>query len=80
MSEIYEDFGYVALFLAETLRSREFLRAVTEAAAAGQPSAVQAEKIGSIYGTLIGVVIWEVVAGSGSPQASARPRILRVVR
>jgi hypothetical protein len=80
MSEIYEDFGYVALFMAETLRSREFLRAVAEAAGAGQPPAVQAEKIGSIYGTLIGVVIWEIIEEVITAGIGKGARILRVVR
>lgn len=80
MSEIYEDFGYVALFMAETLRSREFLRAVADGAGAGQPPAVQAEKIGSIYGTLIGVVIWEIIEEVLTAGIGKGARILRVVR
>ena len=80
MSEIYEDFGYVALFLAETLRSREFLRAVADGAGAGQPPAVQAEKIGSLYGTLIGVVIWEIIEEVLTAGIGKGARILRVVR
>ncbi len=80
MSEIYEDFGYVALFLAETLRSREFLRAVADGAGAGEPPAVQAEKIGSLYGTLIGVVIWEIIEEVLTAGIGKGARILRVVR
>lgn len=80
MAEIYEDFGYVALFLAETLRSREFLRAVADAAGAGEPPEVQAEKIGSLYGTLIGVVIWEIIEEVLTAGFGKGARILRVVR
>lgn len=79
-SEIYEDFGYVALFLAETLRSREFAQAVAQAAGAGQPAAVQAEKIGGIYGTLIGVVIWEIIEEVMTAGIGKGARILKVVR
>jgi hypothetical protein len=79
-SEIYEDFGYIALFLAETLRSREFARAIADAAGAGQPAAVQAEKIGSLYGTLIGVVIWEIIEDVFTAGFGKGARILKVVR
>lgn len=80
ISEIYEDFGYVALFLAETLRSRDFAQAVAQAGGAGLPPAAQAEKIGEIYGTLIGVVIWEIIEEVMTAGIGKGARILKVVR
>lgn len=79
LGEMYEDLGYVALFVAETLRSREFYAAVAEAVGATDPEPLRAERIGRIYGTLIGVVVWEIIEEVVTSGLGKGARILKLV-
>ena len=79
IGEIYEDLGYVALFVGETLRSREFYAAIADALGAGDPEPARAETIGRIYGTLIGVVVWEIIEEVVTGGLGKGARILKLV-
>ena len=79
IGEIYEDLGYVALFVGETLRSREFYSAIADVLRAGDPEPARAETIGRIYGTLIGVVIWEIIEEVVTAGLGKGARILKLV-
>ena len=60
-SRAWEDFGFIALFLAELLRTRAIARAIAEAVGVNEPPAVRADRIGAMYGVLIGMIVWEVI-------------------
>ena len=80
LPEIYNDFGYVALFLAELLRSRAIARAISSIIDPNDSAPLRAEKIGAMYGSLVGMIMWEIIEEVVTAGFGKVARIVRIVR
>lgn len=72
LSEIWEEIGHVATILAELLRRIEIQQTILSFSS--DPS-----KLGTMYGTLIGIIIWEVIEEVASAGLGKGLRFLKVV-
>lgn len=79
-SKAWEDFGYIALFLAEMLRSRGIARVISDAVGVNEPEAVRAERIGAIYGMLVGMIVWECIEEVFTAGLGKGARVVRFIR
>lgn len=73
LSGLWEEIGHVALIAAEILRDVEIRKKIQEIQ--GDPV-----KLGKVHGTLIGVIIWEVIEAVGTAGMGKGLRFLQVVR
>ncbi len=80
LPQIYDDFGYVALFLAELLRSRAIAHAIAGIVDPNDSAPLRAEKIGAMYGSLVGMIMWEIIEEVVTAGFGKVARIVRVVR